>query len=571
MIQGDELDNTRNRPKTAFTNLSKIYRNPLFILTMITLVISIYLLEVQMKIGVPYWDVFNYLNNGLYFAGIDTSGNGIYLPPLLPLLTALLFKMGYVSINAIFTIDSILFIIGVIGLYLLLNERFNKIQSFTGSLIFISFPVILAWAAAGGIDIPGISFSILAIYLTVLGVKKNSKYLYFVIPLVILAFLMRYTAGLILLPIILYSLINIKQIDKIKKVVLGISLEIIALIGAFIYFLIHLGTITIFYNLLLNITTSSSTGVGDVAYNPNTWFYLQNMPNYISLAPFQGTYQQLLNPSNGFPSILAYITLLITFIGIILYIYPILSSKINVKKLNLNYFNIIKIVLPVILITGFILTLNNVSYIISEIIFFGICYVSFLLLKGPNAKNLDMDLLFFSWFLSYLIFQSALGIKVDRYFITMAPALAYFIILGFSEVINKISPMIKNKNLKSWGIYSLIALIFLSSAAVTYTGHLPKKTFTVDIGDASNWIKENDHNYKNKTIYSDYPPAVNWYLKEGINGAFPRFYNSSIEFSNFLQQNNVDYYIDSLSVPKPDLKGYYIIKNFGNVAIYKKN
>jgi hypothetical protein len=135
----NELDSAKNKHKSAF--LSKIYRNPLFILTIITVGITAYLLEVQIKIGVPYWDVFNYLNNALFFAGMG-KGSVLYLPPVIPFLTSLFFKAGYISINAIFILDSILFIIGVIGLYLLLNQRFNGIQSLTGSLIFISFPVV---------------------------------------------------------------------------------------------------------------------------------------------------------------------------------------------------------------------------------------------------------------------------------------------------------------------------------------------------------------------------------------------------------------------------------------------
>ena len=519
-----------------------------------------------MKIGVPYWDVFNYLNNALYFTGIG-KGNVLYLPPVVPFLTSLLFKAGYVSINAIFILDSILFIVGVAGLYLLLKQRFNGIQSLTGSLIFISFPVVMSWAAAGGIDIPGVSFSIWAIYLTVLGVKKNSRYLYFVIPLMMLAFLTRYTAGLIILPVLFYTIINIKQIQKIKKIVAGILLELIILISGFLYVYMHLGTITTFYSLLANVLTSTSKGLGDVAYNPNYWYYVQNIPNYISLAPFNGTYQQLLNPSTGSASVLAYLLILITAAGLILYIYKILCFKFKNK---VNSYTAAKAVLLIVLTAGFISTFNSTQYLLSEIFLFGACFLLYNLLKSPKAKNIDLDIMILLWFGAYLIFQSTLGVKVDRYFITMAPALAYFIILGLNEFVNKIKPKIKNKNLKSWGIYSIIALILLSSAMVTYIGHTPKKTFTKDIGDASNWIKEYDPNYNNKIIFSDYPPAVSWYLKKEINGGFPRFYKNPDDFANALENKSAYYYIDSLSEPKLNLKGYQLIKNFGNVAVYRK-
>jgi hypothetical protein len=96
---GDLLD-SNNRYTTFFTKLKGIYKDPLFILIIITTLITSYLLKVQMRIGVPYWDVFNYLNNALYFAGMG-NGGVLYLPPVIPLLTSLLFRVGYVSVNAI--------------------------------------------------------------------------------------------------------------------------------------------------------------------------------------------------------------------------------------------------------------------------------------------------------------------------------------------------------------------------------------------------------------------------------------------------------------------------------------
>lgn len=573
------MEQENNDKMSFFDKIAQYCRKPLFILILITLGISAYLLNVQMRIGVPYWDVFNYLNTAMYFAGISNEGvtGFIYLPPLIPFLTSILFRMGYVSINAIFLVSSLMFIIGVIGFYLLLKERFNSILSFTGSLIFISLPVVISWATSGGIDIPGLSLSIWTIYFLVAGVKNNHKYLYLVLPAFILAFLARYTAGLIIIPILFYLLINlnlIKKMEDLKKIILWISVELAILITVSIYFLMKLGIISSILTLIMGVATSSSTGVGDVAYNPNIFYYLQNLLNYISISQLIGPYQQILNPSQGMPSVLAIIIALITILGILFYIHRIFIPKIQISDESvLNRMNIVKITVISILIISGIISFYYESFILSEIILLGILYLLYKFMFIETTENnykIGLDLMFLSWFCAYFIFQGILPLKVDRYFITMAPALVYFIILGLSEFMRFTGPKIKNCNLRQWGIYLIVGSVFLSSATAIYIGHTPKKTFTIDIGNSSDWIKEYDPNYKEKVISSDYPNAVTWYLKKETLGGYPRFFNSADEFADYLQTNNVSYYIDSISNPHPVLKGYRIIKSFGVVVIYER-
>ena len=573
------MDKIKNSRKTIFKNLKKIYHYPLFILILILLVLVSYLITIQIRIGVPYWDVYNYLNNAIIFAGMggENINTIMYLSPLLPYLTSLFFRMGYISINVIFILSGVIFVIGVIGLYLLFKERFNPIQSLTASLIFVSLPVVLSWAVSGCTDIPGVSFSIWAIYFMVLGVKKDSKFLYLILPMLVIAFLVRYTAGLIIIPIFLYLLINknhIKKIGNIRKIILGVIIEFGVLISILAYFFIMLKTATPLFSLFSSIASSSFTGVNDVAYNTNILYYIENLLKYISVGPFQGTYQEILNPSQGTTTILSYAITIITIIGLSFYIQKVLSIKRNFRD-NIPIINkVIKIMTISVLLILFISSFYLKSFILSEIILLATLYITYKFLtnetKNYEKHKLDLDFMFLSWFGVYLIFQSTLPLKVDRYFITMAPALVYFIVLGLSEFISKLKPKIKYQNFKSWGIYVIVALLFLSLSTATFIGHTPKKTFTVDIGNSSEWLKEYDPSYKEKIISSDYPNAVNWYLKKEIIAAFPRLYSNS-EFANYLQKIGADYYIDATSKSHPEIKGYHILKTFGVVAIYEKN
>lgn len=557
-----------------FDKLSGLLHQPLTILILITGVLVAYLLKVQIKIGVPYWDVFNYLNNALHFANMGSNGVVNHLPPMIPVVTSLVFRMGYVSVDVIFIISGLIFILGVIGLYLLLKERFNPTKSLAGSLIFISLPVVMAWAVSGGIDLPGVVFSIWALYFLVIGLKKDSKLLFLVLPLLVVSLLTRYTAGLIVIPMIFYILANLNQVKEIlhiKKVILGILIELGVLLAIFTYFILQLDTSALF-GLFFDVVTSSSSGVEDVAYNSNFLYFLQNSLNYISLGPVQGTYRQLLNPSEGIPSILAYIIGIISVIGISSYIYRVLSTEKEDDISRANLANLGKIIVILVLFMGLVLSFYNKSLILSEILLLVLVYLLYRFMargKFEMDSKLALDLMFISWFGAYFIFHGILPFKVDRYFITMAPAFTYFIILGLSQFIGELKPRIKGLNSKSGWVYLMVALICLSSATATYIGHTPQKTFTVDISNASEWIKGYDPSYSSKVIGSDYPNAVTWYLHQDTTGAYLKNYNNTDEFADYLHENGVYYYFDS-NKSHPNLRGFRIIKTFGVVAIYEK-
>lgn len=550
--------------------IAELYKKPLFILMMITLVITAYLLYKQIYIGVPYYDVFVYLNNALIFTGIPVGNlSVIYLSPLMPFLTSLIFRAGYISANAIFILDSIIFVWGIIGLYLLFKERFNEVQSLTGCLIFISFPLIFTWAVSGGIDIPGVSISIWAIYLLVLGVKKDSKYLYLVFPFLMIAFLARYTSVILIFPIFLYLLINDDFVRNLKKITIGVLTSLAIFIPFIMYFYTKLGNL----NPLINLVTSTIMGAGgavnDLGYNPDKLYFLFNLLNYISIGPLQGVYSQVQNPSRGYPTILTYILIIIVLFGLGIYLYRIIREKMkNISPPKKR--NILNLVILVFLICLGVWSFFSASYLIGELIFLAAFYATYRILKG-SGENLEMDFLFLSWFVAFFIFHSIIPLKVDRYFITMSPALAYFLLLGLSTVLEKYKIQITFKRIKIEYIYLIIGLILLISTTAVHMGHTPRHGYGYQIQSASDWLMEYDPQYQSKVIYSDYDPAVSWTLKKEVKFAVPRIYVGPDSFARFLLDNKADYYIDTLTDPKWEIPGYHIIKKIGGISIYQRD
>lgn len=105
-----------------------------------------------------------------------------------------------------------------------------------------------------------------------------------------------------MVPLLLYYLLRDQHLPKLKALSIGLLVTLILASPLLWYFYTRIGSLDVIWNLLVSTATTSLAAADDVAYNPNPWFYLQNLPNYISLAPIQGSYSTLLNPSRGQPS-----------------------------------------------------------------------------------------------------------------------------------------------------------------------------------------------------------------------------------------------------------------------------
>ena len=183
----------------------------------------------------PGWDTYAFLDNALEYAGMGTGYIELDRSPVLPFLTSLVFRAGFVSELSIYLVEGILFILGVVGFYCLLRLRFNSLESLAGCAVYISFPVILSWLGVGYLDISSVSISIWAIYTTVLAVKRNPRYFYLAFPLAMIAFLTRFTAGFVVFPIILYILMGGNYLHHLKKMLIGLLISVLIIIPYLVF------------------------------------------------------------------------------------------------------------------------------------------------------------------------------------------------------------------------------------------------------------------------------------------------------------------------------------------------
>src|SRR5690606_4750476 len=131
----------------------------------------------------------------------------------------------------------------------------------------------------------------------------------------------------------------------------------------------------------------------------------------------------------------------LVILGLGIYVYTILEKKYKVlenkyrKMSDHGKVDIIQVLFLGILVIVGIFSFSEAPYLLTDIIILCICLLIYKLLGEVDGKNLKMDLLFLLWFFTFFIMHSVTPVKVDRYIITVTPAMAYFTFLGLSVLI----------------------------------------------------------------------------------------------------------------------------------------
>lgn len=562
----NNLSSTSNEQKNYFNR----HINSIFLIVLLVIIITIitYMrVLIQIDIGLVS-DSVDFFSNALVFAGQGFGYSDLIRPPLFSFIASIFVRMGYMSINTIFAVDGLLFIFGVIGMFMLLKISFSDLESFLGGLLYATFPIVISVLGIGFSDLSSVSFSIWTFYFLILAIKKDSKFFYLAFPFAMFAFLTRFNSALLIFPIFLYILINKDKIH-IKNLIIGVSIALLTLIPVLIFYYEKFGNLI--YPFITFGTTSSMSPVSaaSVSYNPNIFFFIQNFPTFVGA---QG------------------ITIfLILGLGALYLFFKFLKKNKTDKNFNkiliLINENKIKWIFLVITVIVFIVSFDKTFYMLSEVLFFLISYLLYDLSK--NLKNMDIHILYLSWFMVFFIFHSVFIIKDYRYFVLMAPAVAYFMILGLSKISSRVEFNIKNINV----IFPVIAIILTSIILFSTASQLPlieeaNTNIKADNGDmelASQWFINNIPDYKNKKIYADLWPNLSWYLKIDVKPV-PGFKDNKVyyggikdnnftlqdsnTYNDYLLKNDAEYYLSFHN--GLNLTSYKPIKQFGYLIIYKK-
>ena len=551
-------------------------------LLIIVTAITLLLLNIDCKVGVYYVrDVFFYLNNALFYAGYDTGMEATRgLSPLIPMITSIFFRLGFIADTTIIIVSSVFYIFAALGMYFLLRLKFDEVLSFTGSMILSTFPLVIVWVTKGMLDIPAMCISIWTAYFTILSFRKNTKFLYIAFPLAIFGFFARFTA-LLTIPVVLIQFLLVKEPltyikNNIKDIIVGMGLGAIVFsifIGIYYYF-----NIGMFFLSQGGDVSSSSSNTAGGTVTINVFYYVKNFLIYIgtekfipySLKPGSFTITEM-HWIGGYPSIISYILAVILVIGIIISLKKLFSAK-N-REILKNETNKWELAIFIIFLALFIVTFVKISIIFSVILISIALLALYRVISKAELNDFTLDFIMLYWFAVNFAFFSYYHIKVDRYFMPMLPFIAYCITLSLSLIFDRLKSIKHIDKIKVIAPIALVCLILLCTGVFalgnsphTYDNlmHPNFETAASEEKAVCEWLTKYDPDFANKTIWADRGGDMSFNLKMIIPSC-EKISNES-NFTDELVKNNVTYFIANYNntIGQPYTKLY----QNGEVSLY---
>jgi hypothetical protein len=409
-----------------------------------------------------------------------------------------------------------------------------------GALLFLSFPPIIGLATTGYTDVPSVALSAWTIYFFVLALEKDKRYHLVAWPVLTLTVLMRFTGFLLVVPIVPILVARASILRSLKEIALGICASLAMSLPALAFYFARFGD-PIFPFTQAFFAASDPPQMESFAMSRDlAWFFI-NMKSFVLPAGLQLLYPFAL-----------------TVVGIGIFISLFRLAKKADRDLNHSLF--------LLLISAFyVLVFFEAGFAVRQITLVVLGTVLYHYFGKADQKSVTLHVIFLLWFMTYFDFHSHDPIKIERYFVVMAPGVAFFTLEGLHTLI---SLSRKRTVAAILGASLLIGLAVLVAASLrTALADPPQKDpLVADAIETSRWLKRADPGISEAKIYSDLWPLFSWYLKQKVD-PMP-FFKDQRAFNHELEKQNVDYY---LTIRNRRIPSYEMVTQIGAVAVFKKN
>jgi hypothetical protein len=528
----------------------------------------------RIRLG-PGWDTYAFLANAADMAGKSIGYTELHRPPMLPMLTSLVFRIGIVDVRVIQVLDGVLTLVGIMVMYALLRRRFAPVPSGLGALALLSVPALWSQLGSGYTDFPSVALSGLSLLCFVKATEDDPRFYLAAFPALVAAVLMRFGSFVFLGPVALWLAFRWLPFRQGKRVLQGVLLGVAAYVPAAVYYVMHFNDV--FYPLGVAGGVASGMDTGVVAAGKASGGVLAYAGGLVST--LTKTVRSLLAPVDiGW---LAVAVTAVALIGLVLLIDEHLSASGVRRK---------RIVEAVLLILGALAMQRFGGLIARQLTIVLGAYGVWRLLAprdGNEASNSGprilapnaLDAVMLVWFLAFADAHGHMAVKVPRYFMTMAPGLIYLVILGWRGLADGVgerwrgvrraardaaSPVGRKARALVWSLLAVaLAVGFVGDIQWVLAGR-PDKLLPAARASAE-WLRSVEPYPERLLVYSDLWPLTSWYLGSAAR-PMPIFKDPAA-YTHEMAKNHPDYFV---TIRGGHYKGYVVAMTTGPVKVLKR-
>ncbi|MBU4557353.1 MAG: glycosyltransferase family 39 protein, partial [Actinobacteria bacterium] len=486
---------------------------------------------IAVKVG-PGWDTYAFLANAAEFAGKGFGYTEPHRPPLLPYLTSVVFRFAPLSEAAIQWIDGALTVSGVLALYLLMRRRFEAPLALAGALALLAVTPLWQYTGLGYTDTASVALSAWALLAAIAATERHPAWYLGAGSLFAAAALMRFTALLIGFALAVWVLSRWRPFRTAKWILGGVAAAVVAYLPAATYYQDRFGEPLFPFVFAFGITETITAPGGEGSVADRALFYLRELPGLVGPAGVSWfiLIAMLVSASGIYVGSIAHLSsrrprprpLALAAVTSALAVYAQFGGGLVARQVTIP--------VAVVFVWRALAPLDG-EY------------------DGPGVRVSARPLLdatMLAWFLAYADFHGHLGVQVPRYFITMAPSVLYFTVLGWQLLIDHARehpPAITEpaRGLVPGILKTLLVVTLLVGvvARVVTTPTEPDR-YVAAARESADWLTRTDPAYAEETIYSDVWPLTSWYLQTNVR-PMPSF-EETRAFAHELDKSTAGYF-----------------------------
>lgn len=482
----------------------------------------------QVRLGVP-WDTYAFLANAARFAGKSIGFDEPHRPPVLSLLTSVFFRVGPLSVWPIQVVDGLISFSGLAALYLLLRRRVEQAPAALCALGLLSLQPVWYWLGLGYSDLASVALTLWALLFAIKATEDDPRWYAAALPMLVIASLTRVTALLGVFAVLLWIALRGRPFAQARYMAYGVGAALVVFAPAGLYYADRFGDVLFPYLVYLTLASEQvSRGVAGFGLEPGGWSLIPGVAvvvlGWLAVWGALGLAAGGLRRHTPRWRALFLVASAILIVGA-----GQLSEGLVARQATLP--------VGVYLVWRALATRDESGGS-----------------AGRTTAFAALDAAMLLMLLSYVDFHGHQPVKVWRYFITIAPAMMYFLALGWHELARTVArvaeavrpaPSAANRSaaLGAAAAWAALGLALCALLASNVGGTLRERpdALAQEAKATAEWILAREPRTAGLTVYSDVWPITSWYLGSEAR-AMPRFPDARA-FGHELSKRRADYYV----------------------------